>query len=73
MKFSLFPYLLIKTYGFGAQRNYPIDTILLSTYTICFGWEIIKIIFNYAILNGGMTWYLFRATWHICVVCMSVM
>ena len=31
-----------------------IETVLLSTHTIWFGWEIRKIIFSYALLSGGL-------------------
>ena len=54
VKFSLFSYPLILTYGFGAQKNRLIETVLLSTYNICFGLEIKKIIFQYALLSGGL-------------------
>ena len=39
---------------FGAQRNRLIEKVLLSTYSICFGREIRKLIFNYAFLSGGL-------------------
>ena len=37
---------------FGAQKNRLIETVLLSTHNICFGREIKKIFFNYAVLFG---------------------
>ena len=30
----------------GAQKNWLVETVLLTTYIICFGWEIKKIIFK---------------------------
>ena len=30
----------------GTQNNRLIETVILSTHNICFGWEIRKIIFN---------------------------
>ena len=30
------------TYILGAQKNRHIETVLLSTHNICFGWEIIR-------------------------------
>ena len=38
----------------GAQKIYLIETVLLSTHNICFGWEIRKIIFSYTLLSGGL-------------------
>ena len=38
----------------GAQKNRLIETVLLSTHSICFGREIRKIIFSYAHLSGGL-------------------
>ena len=31
-----------------------IEALILSTHNICFGWEIRKIIFSYALLSGGL-------------------
>ena len=45
-----FSYPSILTYGSGAQKNYPINTILLSAHKICFGLEIRKLIFEKALL-----------------------
>ena len=42
---------------FGAQKNRLIETVLLSTHNICFGLEIKKIIFQYALLSGGLAKY----------------
>ena len=45
--------ILIWSYGL-------IETVLLSTYNICFWWEIKKIFFQYALLSGGLIlWYYF--------------
>ena len=38
----------------GAQKNRLTETVLLSTHNICFGWEMIKIAFQYALLSGGL-------------------
>ena len=38
-------------YVMGAQKNRLIERVLLSTHNICFGWEIRKIIFHYALLT----------------------
>ena len=32
----------------GAQKNRLIETVLLSTHNVCFGWEIRKMIFQIA-------------------------
>ena len=40
----------------GAQKNRLIETVLLSTDNICFGW---RIIFSNAQLSGGLTMLLF--------------
>ena len=36
-----------------------IETVLLRTHNICFGWKTIKLIFNYALWSGGWQ-YLFN-------------
>ena len=36
------------------QKNRLIATVVLSTHNVCFGWEIRKLFFNYALLTGGM-------------------
>ena len=49
----------------GAQKNRLIETVLLSTHNICFGWEIRKLNFRYTLLTKVMrkpiiwfeTWY----------------
>ena len=33
----------------GAQKNRLIDTVVMSTHSICFGWEIRKNIIGYAL------------------------
>ena len=39
----------------GAQKNFLIEMVLLSTYNIYFGWEIRKLIFWYALpLTKGL-------------------
>ena len=35
----------------GAQKNHLIETVLLSTHNICFGLEIRKLNFHYALLT----------------------
>ena len=37
---------------FGAQKNRLIERVILSTHSICFGWEIIKIIL------ADICWYI---------------
>ena len=44
VKLWIFSYPLILTFVLGAQKNHLIETVLLSTHNICFGWEIRKII-----------------------------
>ena len=41
----------------SAQKNRLIETVLLSTHNICFGREIRKIVFCYALLSGGLDMY----------------
>ena len=36
----------------GAQKNHLIETVLLSTHSICFGWEIRKLDFRYTLLTN---------------------
>ena len=47
----------------GAKKNRLIETVLLSTHNICFGWEIRKIIFKYTLFSWGLMvpylWILF--------------
>ena len=46
-------YPSVLTYALGAQKNRLIETVLLSTNNIGFGWEI-KIMFWYALLTKGL-------------------
>ena len=39
---------------FGAQKNRLIETVVLRLNNICFGCEIGKLIFNYALLSAGL-------------------
>ena len=57
IKLYLFPYPLFLTSVLGAKKNRLIETVLLSTHSICFGSEIRKIIFQYAFLSGDMCYY----------------
>ena len=50
----VFSYPLFLAYVLGAQKNLLIETVLLSTHNICFGWEIRKLIFSYALLSKGL-------------------
>ena len=43
-------------FGLVAQKNHLIEMVLLSTHNICFGWEIIKMIFN-------ITYLIYRVQW----------
>ena len=43
----IFSYPSALTYVLGAQKNRLIETVLLSTHNICFGWEIRKLNFRY--------------------------
>ena len=47
----IFSYPSVLTYVLGAQKNRLIETVLLSTHNICFGWEIRKLNFCYALLT----------------------
>ena len=51
VKLSIFSYPSILTYVLGAQINRLIEAVLLSTHYICFGWEIRKLNFRYALLT----------------------
>ena len=37
-----------------AQKNRLIETVLLSTHNMCYGWEMRKIIFEYTLVSGGL-------------------
>ena len=52
-------HISLKTCVLGAQKNCLNETVLLSTHNICFGWEIRKIIFKYALLSGGLIYFFF--------------
>ena len=39
-------------YVLGDQKNNLIETVLLSTHSICFGSEIRKLIINYTLIKG---------------------
>ena len=54
-KMKLFSYPSILTCVVGAQKNRLIETVLLSTHNICFGSEIKKIVFQYALLSGELS------------------
>ena len=54
LKLHLFHYQSNKTGVFGAQKNCPIEMVLLSTHNICFACEIRKINFQYTLLSGGL-------------------
>ena len=41
----MFSYPSVLAYVLGAQKNHLIETVLLSTHIIWFGWEIRKLIF----------------------------
>ena len=38
----------------GGQKNCLNETVLLSTYNICFDWEIRKLFFNYSLLSKSL-------------------
>ena len=42
----------------GTQKSRLIETVLLSTHNICFGWEIRKKVFCYTLLSGYWTNYM---------------
>ena len=54
IKFRLFSYPSVKTCVLVAQKNHLIETVLLGTHNICFGWEIRKVIFKCTLLSGGL-------------------
>ena len=53
----IFSYPSVLTHVLGAQKKCLIETVLLSKHNICFGWEIRKIIFNYALILKLESWY----------------
>ena len=48
---QIFSYQSVLTYVLGAQKNRLIETVLLCTHNICFGWEMKKLNFRYALLT----------------------
>ena len=56
---SIFSYPSILTYVLGAQKNRLIETVLLSTHNLCFGLEIRKFNFCYALLTKVLSILLF--------------
>ena len=44
----------VLAYVLGAQKNRLVETALLSTRNICFGREMRKFIFNYALFTKGL-------------------
>ena len=51
VKLLIFSCPWVITYVLGAQKNRLIETVLLSTHNICFGREIRKLFFGYALLK----------------------
>ena len=49
VKLWLFSYPSDLTCVLGAKKNHLIETVLLSTHNICFGWEIAKLTFIFAL------------------------
>ena len=59
----MFSYPSVLTYVLGAQKNRLIETVLLSTHNICFGFDIRKIDFRYALFTKVLEYViLFRST-----------
>ena len=54
VKLSIFPYPSVLTYDLGAQKNRLIETVLLSTHNIYFGWEIRKWFCDNTLLTRGI-------------------
>ena len=54
MKLLIFSYLSVLTFVLGAQKHRLNETVLLSTHNIRFGRKIGKLIFDYALLSGGL-------------------
>ena len=46
VKLWLFSYPSVLTYVLGARKNHWIETVLLSTHNLCFGWEIRNFFFG---------------------------
>ena len=47
-------FLLVFTYVLDYNTHHLIQLVLLSIQNICFGWEITKLIFEYALLSEGL-------------------
>ena len=73
----IFSYLLVLTYVLGARKNRLIETVLLSTYNICFAREIRKLFFSYLHLEGYLErlWqdWVDVQVWRTSLCCLSVM
>ena len=48
------PYPSFLSVLFGAQKNRLNDTVLWSSHSLCFGWEISKIYFDFALLSRSL-------------------
>ena len=57
VKLCIFSYPSILTCVLGAQKNCLSEMVLLSTHNKCFGWEIRKLFFEYALLSRGLPLY----------------
>ena len=54
VNFLIFSYPSILTYVLGDQKNRLNEKVLLSTHNICFGREIRKLIFIYALFTKDL-------------------
>ena len=53
--------------------GYSKETVLLSTHNICFGWEIKKIVFQYAVISEGLkSLHLKLSEPFLVILCLSV-
>ena len=71
VKWWIFSYPSVLTYVLGAQKTRLIDTVLLSTHDIYFGWEIRKLNFWYTLLTKVLTSHTYtykhtRTVWCMC-------
>ena len=57
VKLLIFSYPSDVTYVLGVQKNHLIETVLLSTHNIAFGWEIRKIFFVTLLTKGLIQWH----------------
>ena len=48
------------TFVLGAQKKRTLKMVSLSTHNICFGWEIRKLYFIYALLSSDLFKYLLQ-------------